>query len=566
MKYLSIFIILFIGYTPSYAFASDTTRDILAGIISIFRHDETALTIAGIMIIIAVMFILNYFHRVYFPIKNDLTQATKAFAMTNSPEKFFDNFDKIKYMISEQKNLLLLWEEYNVSMSQNTKKNGSTVLQNTMRPQDFFTLANLTRQRDNVNTLDAWPQIFIGIGLLFTFLGLIAAINQAGVVIEVASQDVGKVMRALELMLTIASFKFLTSVAGIFCSILITIFSRELKRKLYNDTNKLHEKMEKCFEFLSIEQLQLDTIVAIKGMSNSITKGVTDGVTKIAGNELRDFANTLGTISTTLANLQNELIGFGKFYTEELTEELKKLKIEFGDTFSLATSNLEDSIAKFSLTLAQGSKATENTLDNFNVQILKNITESLTHFEKINKSSSNSITSLTTSFENASDNLSSQISRQVKQSEIQFNKLDESAGKLTNKTEKLISELSDVINAKTGNEDHILSSLLEIKNEVSNIGNSISINSHKIQQAINTIINKPKAQENHSETLLKNMLSAVMVIQNSTTQYNQKIEELNKNISFQLSNLNNSTTELVKNINQELTDNKSNFFDIFKRK
>ena len=52
----------------------------------------------------------------------------------------------------------------------------------------------------------------MGAGLLFTFLGLVAALDQASMAITEAKQNTEEVLQALQLMLQISAFKFMTSV------------------------------------------------------------------------------------------------------------------------------------------------------------------------------------------------------------------------------------------------------------------------------------------------------------------------------------------------------------------
>lgn len=441
MKNISTIFIALIGFIPSPAFADGAARSVIEPLLSIFRNDQTSLYIGGAMIISALILVIIHNLRVHSPLKRDIKRANKAFSRADSPETFFENFEYIENLISKQKFIFPVWLEFKETMNVYTKEDGSGVWQNTKRPQDYFTLSTLSRQRGNVNALDFWPNVFVGSGLLFTFLGLIAAIDQAGVAIEAASQDVGEVMRALEIMLTIASIKFITSVAGIICSIGIAGFSKKMQNTLSNETGRLHERMEKCLEFLSIERLQRDTIIAIERMSNSITKGVADGVTKVAGNELRDFASTLGTITPTLANLQKELSEFGILFTQKL----ETINLAFIDTFSKTTENLSTWQDNFILNLEESTNKASETLHEYNDQLSKNIKESLVHFKKINMASSSSITTITDSFERASNDLSLQLDQQIKFSQKQHDEINSSSQNFSKQSEILINTLTELI-------------------------------------------------------------------------------------------------------------------------
>ena len=68
--------------------------------------------------------------------------------------------------------------------------------------------------------------------VIFTFLGLVAALDQASSAVSAANNNTTDVLKALELMLQISAFKFMTSVAGIFCSIIITAYARSSQNKV----------------------------------------------------------------------------------------------------------------------------------------------------------------------------------------------------------------------------------------------------------------------------------------------------------------------------------------------
>jgi methyl-accepting chemotaxis protein len=87
----------------------------------------------------------------------------------------------------------------------------------------WFSQGALTDAAVNQRYHNALPGLLVGAGLLFTFLGLAAALGSAGgIVAEGISQ--AERNNALKTLLDTASFKFLTSLAGLFLSIAYTIF------------------------------------------------------------------------------------------------------------------------------------------------------------------------------------------------------------------------------------------------------------------------------------------------------------------------------------------------------
>jgi hypothetical protein len=70
-----------------------------------------------------------------------------------------------------------------------------------------------------------WANLFVGIGLIMTFLGVVAALSEATSVLGVSS-DPNVMQAALSGLLTITATKFWTSIAGVAASILMRIYER----------------------------------------------------------------------------------------------------------------------------------------------------------------------------------------------------------------------------------------------------------------------------------------------------------------------------------------------------
>ena len=70
-----------------------------------------------------------------------------------------------------------------------------------------------------------WANLFVAIGLIFTFLGVVAALSEATAALG-QSSDPTVMQGALSGLLTITATKFWTSIAGVFASVLMRVFER----------------------------------------------------------------------------------------------------------------------------------------------------------------------------------------------------------------------------------------------------------------------------------------------------------------------------------------------------
>jgi hypothetical protein len=92
------------------------------------------------------------------------------------------------------------------------------------RPSAYITLASLERSGLRLGLMQALPNYFVGLGLVMTFLGLIAGLYFASQGMRTA--DMVEARAALVHLLNSATFKFLTSVAGISMSLIVSLAFR----------------------------------------------------------------------------------------------------------------------------------------------------------------------------------------------------------------------------------------------------------------------------------------------------------------------------------------------------
>lgn len=124
-------------------------------------------------------------------------------------------------------------------------------LRATMPPEDYFLgLGEETR------VLAWWANIFVAVGLTFTFLGIIAALLRA-VQAMGASADPANMQVALVGLLHITAAKFWTSIGGVLSSIILRVFDRRWHSATQDRLERLCERLERGTVFTSPQQLAL---------------------------------------------------------------------------------------------------------------------------------------------------------------------------------------------------------------------------------------------------------------------------------------------------------------------
>jgi hypothetical protein len=118
------------------------------------------------------------------------------------------------------------WGEFRETLIDPAINDSSEVLYNSQRAADFFSRDSLLGEQLNLRMFNAMPNLLTGAGILGTFVGLVAGIYLAGTGLA----DPQKAQAALGDLLGGASLAFLTSIVGLTSSLL---FSSAEKHQLH---------------------------------------------------------------------------------------------------------------------------------------------------------------------------------------------------------------------------------------------------------------------------------------------------------------------------------------------
>lgn len=225
------------------------------------------------------------------------------------------------------------WEEYRETIVDP----GAEVLHNTARPENFF-LPLADRHRG----LGWFANIFIAVGLLITFLGIIAALSTLDF-----SGGVDAMQARLNELMKVAGAKFWASVGGIVASIVLRAIDYRFGKRVDEALSSLCDKLEHGMIYLppqriasdQLEQLREQTpalrafseqlAVALEGALEKQMKpmiahlgSIQDGIDKIsggggeavkqaiangAGAEMAGLADAIGSMTLAMATMADRL-------------------------------------------------------------------------------------------------------------------------------------------------------------------------------------------------------------------------------------------------------------------
>ena len=186
-------------------------------LIVLFSTKGVALALAGAILLAAILILFGvYFSRVI-PIRKAVTRRIVDFPRTVAPSEI-DQVSAIMGRPDRQSfNLERAWAAFRSSLTftpQGELRSGAPA----------WTVFNIVTSETGV--LGWWSNLFVAIGLIFTFLGVVAALSEATSVLGTGGASTATMQAALSGLLTITATKFWTSIAGILASVILRIFER----------------------------------------------------------------------------------------------------------------------------------------------------------------------------------------------------------------------------------------------------------------------------------------------------------------------------------------------------
>ncbi len=248
-------------------------------------------------------------------------------------------------------NLLSAWREFTQSIVNETE----TPIRNTARPRVYFGSAIPSQER-----LIFWSNTLLGLGLLFTFLGLIAALDASLKSIAVSSSqslaggsDAGAMQKAITSLLTVASAKFFTSVAGVFASLILRGAAHRVRQKSNEAIDGVCKLLERGLLYVPPQRLAAEQLEELREQSEQLKTFNTDFALQVSERIGVQFQTALAPLKTSFDNLGRTIgQGAGEAVSQAAGGELRAL----GQTLAVLGEKLEGLGSKVG---ASGDQAAE---------------------------------------------------------------------------------------------------------------------------------------------------------------------------------------------------------------
>lgn len=235
--------------------------------------------------------------------------------------EFAENYEIFRSKVEERKNSSAAWSELWQAWDEFSETivpddiDGRTVLRNSIRPGSFLNVEDLAF---GPGFYRIWPNVFVSIGLLLTFLGLVAALHD----FSQSMTDKGMDSAMLNFM-QIASAKFVMSLVGLACSILFNMLLRGTQDRVDRSLHQLCLMIERRLVFVSLEDLGFRQLKA--------------------ATEQREHLREIG--FAMVAELRKPLDALPEQITRSISEEMGPIFERVGN---MGTSNMEGLVGDLS--------------------------------------------------------------------------------------------------------------------------------------------------------------------------------------------------------------------------
>lgn len=236
-----------------------------AGVEALFSINNIALWFAFALLIWCGWIIVYNARRHYLPFQRQLTLRLATLSFLDEARdgpaalaEFAAAFPRVDAVMAERgrgaAGLRHGWLQYRETLLDPE----TTPIVATARPEEYF-----LHLGDETRVLAWWANIFVAVGLTFTFLGIVAALLKA-VQAMGTSADPANMQVALVGLLHITAAKFWTSIGGVLSSIILRIFDRHWHSTNQRRLEQLCTQLETGIRFVTPQRIAADQLIELR--------------------------------------------------------------------------------------------------------------------------------------------------------------------------------------------------------------------------------------------------------------------------------------------------------------
>ncbi len=379
---------------------------VLDNVLVFFNEPDSGLKVAFVLVLVAFAVSVTVFVKSYFSCGRRISRVNKLLRAINGRREFSkpNVYESFSQKIESDKLLRRAWREFTETTVspeelESNFKGGGRFRLNTRRPHEYFNPQVI--RAANVPP-DIKPSAFVGIGLLVTFLGLVAALTSAATAFTGDSGAGDQIEKAIGELLVVAGSKFFASIGGLMGSMLVALghhFGRVVIAVRFAEMNEL---LEGRLLFVSDTEASIaqykyavnqsetlsnmkdelvadlgaqlgshmkDAVHAIPPMLKEALDPMNSSITKMSDELINNAQQTSDVVAQTAAD---SMLGAMKDGLTNLSEKLK----DMGENMDKVSGGLNSSLQELNKSIA-GMESSQSGQSEKMVQELEKATKSM---------------------------------------------------------------------------------------------------------------------------------------------------------------------------------------------
>ena len=242
---------------------------------------------------------------------------------------------------------------------------------------DTWTVRSVLGGRLNLALFETMPNLLIGFGLMCTFIFLAVALQQAGLALNALDVSARQQDQALQSLIATAGGKFITSIAGLLCSLVwnwrakvalenlqasIDTLCHTLRSKVPDNAAEASVRMQLAL-FQDILQENRSQVNQLQRFETDFANAIGDALSRHmqpAFDKLATLTDTIQTSSQSFGNAGSQAAGELKHAGEVLTQGIEKGLGSFQDTVASLSQTIQttrNTVAELDAALARATTA-----------------------------------------------------------------------------------------------------------------------------------------------------------------------------------------------------------------
>lgn len=360
---------------------------ILDPIFGLFKEEMFAPFLA-MMISIFGIGLLLYFGYEFWKQRQQIKSFTSAILGVESESEFALGWADIWGKI-ESKKIALVWLEYLETcifpdVNDPRTSQHDLRVQNTFRPQEYFSLQSIFPPNAITSTL---PNLFVGAGLVVTFMGLVAALaTSAEAIFEITQESTGTgqsdaLMDPILELLRQASTKFYASFTALFFSLAISLELRWFQLLLERPLEKVNEHLEGLVQYSPLEKIATEQLKQDQQQTEQLRAFNTNLATQIGERVQQALQQSMSGVITQLGDISNNLgaanVEALQAAGKEIAEQTRGAAEESLKTLANRLNSISDGMQDLPTAISSGTDEfrtrMKETFDEANAQATENL-------------------------------------------------------------------------------------------------------------------------------------------------------------------------------------------------